>query len=205
MGPPAKDPDERQSRPAPDEASSDSADDAALRDLMKRYQAGEIEAFEALHATLAPRLSGFFGRQRLDWGADRDDLVQATFLQMHRARHTYSPTRPAAPWIFAIARHVYRMDRRSRRRKQGRETNASPLEHAAVDSPAHSAEARDALARGLAATTLPRRTALLLHHYWGLTFREIGRLLGVRTTTARLRSSRGARDVRRRLDEEDEP
>lgn len=181
-------------------------DDEPLRQLMMRYQAGEIEAFDALYALAAPRLRAWFGRQRLDLGAQRDDLVQETFLQMHRARHTYSPNRPARPWIFAIARHVYLMDRRRRQRKQGRESADDPLSHPPVESPARAAEARDALSRGLAGTSRQRRASLLLHHYWGLTFGEIGRLLGVRPNTAKLRSSRGARDVRRHLDasEEDE-
>jgi RNA polymerase sigma-70 factor (ECF subfamily) len=204
VSPPAKDLDEHRRRAEAGASPADDGDEQPLRDLMMRYQAGEIEAFDALYVHIAPRLRAWFARQRLDLGADRDDLVQETFLQLHRARHTYSPRRPAAPWIFAIARHVYLMDRRRRWRKQGRETDDAPLARTPLESPARAAEARDALARGLRGTNPKRRAALVLHHFWGLTFGEIGRLLGVRSNTAKLRSSRGARDVRERLGEQED-
>jgi RNA polymerase sigma-70 factor (ECF subfamily) len=45
-----------------------------------------------------------------------DDLLQDTWLRIHRVRHTYRPGEPVLPWIYAIARRV-RVDgyRRSRR------------------------------------------------------------------------------------------
>ena len=36
---------------------------------------------------------------------------------MHRSRRTYEPGRPVTPWVFAIARHVYLMNRRSTGRR----------------------------------------------------------------------------------------
>ena len=38
-------------------------------------------------------------------------------MQMHRSRRTYEPGRPVTPWVFAIARHVYLMNRRSTGRR----------------------------------------------------------------------------------------
>ena len=49
-----------------------------------------------------------------------DDLVQETFLQLHRARHTYNPAFPLLPWAMAIARHVWLMDRRTLSRRRAR-------------------------------------------------------------------------------------
>ena len=46
-----------------------------------------------------------------------DDLLQETFMQIHRSRRTYEPGRPVTPWIYAIARHVYLMKRRSAGRR----------------------------------------------------------------------------------------
>src|SRR5581483_7597825 len=45
-----------------------------------------------------------------------DDMLQDTWLRIHRVRHTYRPGEPVLPWIYAIARRV-RVDgyRRSRR------------------------------------------------------------------------------------------
>ena len=45
-----------------------------------------------------------------------DDLLQETWLRIHRVRHTYRPGHPVLPWIYAIARRA-RVDgyRRTRR------------------------------------------------------------------------------------------
>jgi len=46
--------------------------------------------------------------------------VQDVLLALHRHRHTYDPSRPVAPWLYAIARHrlldaVKKRNRRARR------------------------------------------------------------------------------------------
>jgi RNA polymerase sigma-70 factor (ECF subfamily) len=45
-----------------------------------------------------------------------DDLLQETWVRIHRVRHTYRPGEPVLPWVYAIARRV-RIDgyRRTRR------------------------------------------------------------------------------------------
>jgi len=50
-----------------------------------------------------------------------EELLQETFLQIHRSRRTYLPGRPVTPWIFSIAHHVYLGDRRARIKKAGRD------------------------------------------------------------------------------------
>ena len=35
-----------------------------------------------------------------------DDLLQETWLRIHRVRHTYRPGEPVVPWVYAIARRV---------------------------------------------------------------------------------------------------
>lgn len=173
------------------------------------YQAGEIAGFERLYLELAPRLRGWLQRQRIDFGAEVDDLLQEVFLQIHRSRHTYSPERPVEPWAFAIARHVYLMDRRSRGRKQARERHDEIDEVKRGDPAASSAEhglaTRQEVGRALAATTGKRRASVVLHHLWGFSFREIGRLLGVRPGAAKRQASRGVQDLRRELGRDEEP
>lgn len=170
------------------------------------YQSGEIEGFELLYERLAPRLRGWLGRQRIDLGADLEDLLQESFLQIHRSRHTYSPERPVEPWAFAIARHVYLMDRRSRLRKQARERH-DPADRSdpAAASLESGFDARERVGRALAATTGKRRASLILHHLWGFSFREIGRLLRVRPDAAKRQASRGVHDLRRELERDEEP
>jgi len=64
---------------------------------MVAYQRGTMEAFETIYSALASPLRGFLrvlARER----TVADDLLQETFLQLHRVRHTYEPGRPVKPW-----------------------------------------------------------------------------------------------------------
>lgn len=163
--------------------------------LMAAYQAGAIEAFDALYAHLAQPLLQYLTAVTRD-RALAQDLVQETFLQLHRSRRAYRPGLPVRPWVFAIARHVALMDRRSRARRP----NAGvELPEVPVPPEVASLADRDALRHAVNLLIPDRREALLLHHVWGFSFAEIGQLLGVRADAAKLRSSRGMADLRARL------
>src|ERR1700757_1805027 len=82
---------------------------------MERYQQADPEAPAVLVAALSPALLRFF-RSQVASREQADDLLQDTWLRIHRVRHTYRPGEPVLPWIYAIARRV-RVDgyRRTRR------------------------------------------------------------------------------------------
>jgi RNA polymerase sigma-70 factor (ECF subfamily) len=79
--------------------------DSNLEMLMARYQEGDFAAATALIDRISPQLYRFFIGQ---FGSrlDADDLLQETWLRIHRVRHTYRPGEPVLPWFYAIARHV---------------------------------------------------------------------------------------------------
>ena len=76
---------------------------ALLSELMRRAQDGDPAAYERLLRTVAPLLRAVGRRQGLSASAT-DDLAQDVMLTLHRVRHTYDPSRPFLPWLFAIAR-----------------------------------------------------------------------------------------------------
>jgi RNA polymerase sigma-70 factor (ECF subfamily) len=156
------------------------------------YQAGSMQAFERLYSALAPRLLAYLAWLTRD-GARAEDLVQETFLQLHRSRHVYRDDLPVRPWAFATARHVWLMDQRSRSR---RPIASGELPDLPVPPEAESLADRDLVRRAVARLLPERREALLLHHVWGFSFAEIGQLLGIRADAAKLRSSRGMADLR---------
>ena len=82
---------------------------------MERYQQADPEAPAALISSLSPGLLRFF-RSQVASREQADDLLQETWMRIHRVRHTYRPGEPVLPWIYAIARRV-RIDgyRRTRR------------------------------------------------------------------------------------------
>ena len=72
---------------------------------MERYQQADPEAPAALIRTLSPALLRFF-RSQVASREQADDLLQETWMRIHRVRHTYRPGEPVLPWIYAIARRV---------------------------------------------------------------------------------------------------
>jgi RNA polymerase sigma-70 factor (ECF subfamily) len=182
-------------------AQSDDSERIAV--AMTAYQAGDAAAFDRLYAALGPILRRYL--QSLARDATRvDDLLQETFLQVHRARRTYDPSRPVVPWALAIARHVFLMECRTRRRKG--DVDAVELDDtvaAAGRGHDEAVIARDRLRHGLSGLTPGTRRAVLLHHVQGWSFREIARRLGINSAAAKLRASRGVNALRTRLHDTD--
>jgi RNA polymerase sigma-70 factor (ECF subfamily) len=79
--------------------------DRNLETLMTRYQQGDFGAAADLIERISPQLHRFFLAQSQS-RTDADDLLQETWLRIHKVRHTYRPGEPALPWFYAIARHV---------------------------------------------------------------------------------------------------
>jgi RNA polymerase sigma-70 factor (ECF subfamily) len=88
---------------------------ADLDRWMERYHQADPDAPATLVSALSPALLRFFQSQAAT-REQSDDLLQQTWLRIHRVRHTYRPGEPVLPWIYAIARRV-RVDgyRRTRR------------------------------------------------------------------------------------------
>jgi len=169
----------------------------ALCLAMEAYLDGRMEGFDALHAALAGRIRGYL----LSLCRDRtlaEDLTQDTFLQMHRSRRTYEPGRPVTPWVFAIARHVYLMHRRSTGRRLRFESTLAAdamSDQTMLDGSSAFADA-DAVQRALSDVPDDQREALLLHHVEGWSFSEIATRLGIRVNAAKTRAFRGMRKMR---------
>ena len=173
-------------------------------ELMSRWVLGEVQAFEQLFARLAPRVHGFFLRSLRDPSV-ADDLLQVTFMKVHRAREQYRPGLLLKPWLFAIAARV-RLDELRRRKRMPEDADeevlarADEAEAAAGVDEAGAADARGELqerVRG-ALERLPenQRAVIHLHRYEGLTFPEIAQILGTTPGAVKLRAFRGYERLR---------
>jgi RNA polymerase sigma-70 factor (ECF subfamily) len=170
-------------------AIEDTPADDGLATLMADYQAGRIEAFDALYASLAGDLRACLIGLCRD-AARADDLLQETFLQIHRARASYRPGMPVRPWVRAVATRVYLMDQRKAMRRDRREAHAGAIEPNAAVAADYGVGERDGLVRALAGVPATTRAPFLLHHLFGFTFAEIASRLGIRASAAKVRSSR---------------
>jgi RNA polymerase sigma-70 factor, ECF subfamily len=98
---------------------------AELERLMSLYQRADAEATASLIAAVSPMLYRFLWYKTRS-REDAADLLQETWLQIHKSRDLYRPGQPVLPWLYAIARHVqvdgYRRRSRIRSREQGMDT-----------------------------------------------------------------------------------
>ena len=181
---------------APDEAKM-----APLRSdeqLMSAYRDGDTAAFRELFERYVPRLRRWVRRWVYTEHAV-NDLVQQTFLQIHRARNDYREGAPLRPWVLTIARNL--AYQRGRRKLRAREV---PLDETRGDMPvAPNGHGRLELDRdlGRALEELPeqQREVIVMHWVEGLSYAAIGRVVGASEGSVRLRAHRGYLALRRAL------
>jgi RNA polymerase sigma-70 factor, ECF subfamily len=106
-----------------------------LEELMARYQLGDLDAATALIQSISPKLYRFFAAQSVS-RVEADDLLQETWLRIHKVRHTYRAGEPVIAWFYAIARHVrvdhYRKAMRTTLRELELDETAGTAEAAAA-------------------------------------------------------------------------
>ncbi|MCC7536806.1 MAG: sigma-70 family RNA polymerase sigma factor [Deltaproteobacteria bacterium] len=170
---------------------------------MAAYLGGDSLAFRGLFDRLAPQLMRLL-RARVGREADAHDLVQQTFLQLHRARNDFRPGARVRPWVVTIAMNLARdLGRRKGRRKETELADEAVLvdpRPVAADGLERAGDVRrvhDALAQ------LPaeQRRVIVLHWFEGLSFGEIAEMLDATPVAVRVRAHRGYERLRKLLEQ----
>jgi RNA polymerase sigma-70 factor (ECF subfamily) len=172
--------------------------EARWRVWMVAAQAGDAASYEKLLHELLPQLRRFVGRRVFD-AAVLEDVVQNVFLSLHRARHTYRPERPFAPWLYAIARNAVTDQIRAGGRRRSRELSLEEegvAEPAVAPAPVEDDALSPELGRALASLPPRQREAVTLIHLEGLTVAEAADRAGVSKSALKVRAHRGYRALR---------
>jgi RNA polymerase sigma-70 factor, ECF subfamily len=164
--------------------------DSNLETLMARYQQGDFDAATLLIEAFSPQLYRFFLAQAQSRN-DADDLLQETWLRVHRVRHTYRAGEPAPPWFYAIARHV-RVDhyRKSMRASAG----ARQWEERAVY--AAPPDARNDLDALLAPLSASQREVLEMLKVAGMSLEEVARATSSTVGSVKQKAHRAYKKLR---------
>jgi RNA polymerase sigma-70 factor (ECF subfamily) len=167
--------------------------------LMVRAQAGDQQAYEDLLRALTREARGFVGR-RVGWTDWTEDVVQDALLTVHRARQTYDPARPFAPWFYAILNSRLIDALRSRRRVRARELvdeEAVGRQVAPQTQNDRSDAVRETLARAVAQLPRVQREVVSLLKYEDLSVREVATRLGMSESAVKVTAHRGYKVLRR--------
>ncbi len=179
-----------------------SLDEEALRQLMIRYQQADPEAADELIRKLTPVLFGFLSAPSAS-RSDTEDLVQECWLRIHKSRHTYRPTEPVLPWIFAIARHTSLDGYRRRRRVESREVKTERLPERAEMPELPGMGLKDELGRYLNQLPNSQREVILLLKVTGMSLEEVARATSSTVGAVKQKAHRAYEKLRRLLGETD--
>jgi RNA polymerase sigma-70 factor (ECF subfamily) len=170
--------------------------------LMVSVQQGRLSDLDRLFERHHRPLFQFFLRLTGDRQAS-EDLVQDVFLRMLRYRATYQPFSQFRTWMYQLARNAH-IDRFKRtRRVVGLEEApgepASPAPH-----PGEILERTRELAtlrRALTRLSHEHREVLILSRFHGLSYRQVGEVVGCAEGTVKVRVFRAMQQLRRIVDE----
>lgn len=180
--------------------------EARWKEGMIAAQAGDAEAYREFLQDLRPEIMRLV-RAKLFDPTPVEDVVQNALLAIHRARHTYRPSRAFGPWMRTIVRNATIDHLRQARRRQEREADVESIE--LIPDPRCGVEPErnercEELARLLAELPTGQREAIEMMQLEGLSAAEAARRVGISAGALRLRAHRGYCAMRARLKEDGE-
>ena len=180
---------------------------ASEAEMMQRYVSGEPRAFEQLYQQVGPPLFRYLLRMANDH-ALAEDLLQLTFLKVHRARSAYVLGAAPMPWLYAIAHRTFLDEARRRKRARVQLSPSSDLPEQAASLRGNDVRYErepidaDQLAAVMAALDeLPtnQKQAVLLTKIEGKSIADAARIAGTTPGAMKLRTHRGYQALRNRL------
>lgn len=172
-----------------------------LSDAMSRYADGDARAFVVVYEALAP-VVGRCMRRWINDPALADDLVQETFLRVHRARERYRPGAPVGPWVITIARRLSIDAHRRRGSSKVVLTREGQLPEVGVAPPEPVDDTNELIAEvraAIAALPPSLRPVVEMHKLEGRPMAEVAAELGIKEGAARVRAHRGYKRLKTAL------
>lgn len=168
-------------------------------ELMLAYCAGDKRAFRELFDRYSGMLLGMHMRGMRSQ-KDAGDLVQKTFLQLHRVKDSFEHGRALRPWLMTIGLNVKRQHLRTMKRR--------PEDVLELDGRSDPAEApydpevrerREAVHQALQKLPDKQREVIELHWLSGLPMAEVAEVLGASKSAVKVRAHRGYEQLRQIL------
>jgi len=180
-------------------------------ELLRRFAQGDRSALVELLGRYERPLFNYLARLLGDATA-AEDAYQEVCLRLLRSAGTYDPSRPARPWLYAIATNVCRRHGAKRTSRRALALDSTEDDEAVGrlhDLPAEGPEPGEVVEQrelaglvGQAVKSLPehQREVVLLYQYQGLKYGEISRIVGRPLGTVKSDMFYALRTLRRRLE-----
>src|SRR5262245_47723251 len=168
-------------------------------EYVRRWQRGDPTAFEEIVRRWQQPVARFLGRLRGTAEAV-PDLCQEVFLRVYLAAGRYRDSGAFSTWVYRIALNVARDDARRRRHRPQPLADHDPAQdQESVELQSERRELERAVTQALAELPDALREALVLRHYEGMSFEEMGRVLSTPASTLKSRFAAALARLRTRL------
>jgi RNA polymerase sigma-70 factor (ECF subfamily) len=171
--------------------------------LVARLRQGDRHAFEELVIAYQHRVFGVALRM-LGNRAEAEEIAQETFLRAHRALPDFRGEARLQTWLYAIASRLClnRLASPDRRLVRGDDEAlaAAPSDEPSAAARLERAERDAAVREAIAALPEERRIVVVLRDLEGLSYEEIGEVLGLEPGTVRSRLHRARLDLKNKLE-----
>jgi RNA polymerase sigma factor (sigma-70 family) len=172
-------------------------DDEILRGLAR----GDAQAFDAVYAALRAPLYAFLVRLSGQTSL-AEDLLQEAWLRLTRSAAGLPPGTELRPWLFTVARNLYRSHRRWALLDGERLLQVGLMPAASAPSPFEalaSTQTERMLERAIVQLPIEQREALLLCSVSGFEPSQAAGLLGITAEATRQRLARARASLRESL------
>ena len=182
------------------------------QELVARARRGDESAFEALVTENEKRIYNLC-RRLTGNQEDAAELTQEAFLNAWRGLGRFQGESSFSTWLYRLATNACIDFLRKEKRRQSLSMTVSlddeeearqvelPDERYAPEGALERAEARRAVAEGLERLTLEHRQVLVMREIHGLSYAEIGQVLGLEEGTVKSRIARARGALRKILTE----
>ena len=177
---------------------------------MLAYRDGDEEAFNLLFKRFELRIFNYFLRH-IGSRSLAEDLLQNTFLKVHRSRKSYRPSAAFSTWIFTIASNLLRDAARAERRQanivdleEARDkvaTGSGPLGSVTMSRPQNpevesgDREIADYIRQAIQALPLDQRQVIILAKYEGFKYEEIAEILNTTPGALKVKAHRAMKTL----------
>lgn len=181
---------------------------------MLAYGAGDEEAFTLLFHRYELRVFNYFFRHLGDRAA-AEDLLQTTFLKIHRRRKSYQPTAALSTWIFTIATNLLRDWALSARRHAnvveldavrdqvamggGLSESIATSDKKDPETACAEREIAGYLREAVQSLLSDQKEVILLAKYEGFKYEEIAEILNITVSAAKVRAHRAMKSLEKIL------
>lgn len=178
------------STPGPEPPAPNQPDD--IMELVRRVQAGSVDAFEPLYREHVDRVYALCLRMSHD-SAEAGELTQDVFVRCWERIGTFRGDSRFGTWLHRVAVNVVLEQRRSRSRREARVEPTGDLDILGSAATERSDDVRMDLERAVRELPPKARAVFILHDIEGYRHREIAQMTGSAPGTMRAQLHRARR------------